>query len=269
MAGDWIMFEHATLDKPEVFAIADKLGISEGDALIGLLRVWVWADQQTTDGNADHVTTMRIDAIARFDGFATTMEMVGWLRLENGGIALPHFRRLNTQTAKTRGLTRIRVAAHRADGSTHGSVTYRREENRREEKNKEKKETLPEVIALVKLYGEIVKPASLDGSRHQAKINVTKMLAQHSVEKLEQAVNNYADAMTILKTEHRYRKNSGNFFGRDAVFMSYLPGEYEKPESPNAPESPEAYEKRRAERSAKTMAELKAMAEERAAEAAR
>jgi hypothetical protein len=38
------------------------------------------------------------------------------------------------------------------------------------------------------------------------------------------AVKNYADAKPDCEPE--YRKNVGNFFGRDAIFQAYLPGAY-------------------------------------------
>jgi DNA replication protein DnaT len=51
MAGEWIKIQTVTPDKPEVFVIADRLGI-DPDAVVGkLVRLWIWADQQTTDGN--------------------------------------------------------------------------------------------------------------------------------------------------------------------------------------------------------------------------
>ncbi|MEY2727076.1 MAG: hypothetical protein RLZZ458_2943, partial [Planctomycetota bacterium] len=56
MAGDWIKIQHVTPDKPEVWQIAEITGL-EADAVVGkLLRIWIWADQQTVDGNARSVT---------------------------------------------------------------------------------------------------------------------------------------------------------------------------------------------------------------------
>ena len=52
MAGDWIKIEHATPDKPEVFRMAMQLGITPEHVSGCLLRVWIWADAQTLDGNA-------------------------------------------------------------------------------------------------------------------------------------------------------------------------------------------------------------------------
>lgn len=150
MAGDWIVFEQATLDKPEVFAIADTLGVSEGDALIGLLRVWVWADQHTTNGDAPNVTKKRVDAIARFPGFAEAMAKAGWLVIKKGGVELPNFTRLNAQTAKTRALTRHRNSVYRQrqrDDTpvTEATLQNRTEQNSTEEKNNRKKEVVTSV----------------------------------------------------------------------------------------------------------------------------
>lgn len=56
MASSWIKVEVITPDKPEIFQIAEILGI-DPDAVLGkLVRIWAWADQQTIDGNAGSVT---------------------------------------------------------------------------------------------------------------------------------------------------------------------------------------------------------------------
>lgn len=88
--------------------------------------------------------------------------------------------------------------------------------------------------ALVKLYAEIVKPRRDDHSRRQGEKNAVALLAKHSAEELEAAVRNYAEAITIKGTATQYRKNCGNFFGRDQVFRSYLPAEYVAPEADTA-----------------------------------
>ena len=52
MAGDWIKVECVTPDKPEVFQIAEDLGIDPEHAFGCLVIIWIWADLQTVDGNA-------------------------------------------------------------------------------------------------------------------------------------------------------------------------------------------------------------------------
>jgi len=113
MAGDWIKIEHALPDKPEVFRLADLLGI-DPDAVVGkLVRLWVWCDQQTVDGNALGVTDAFLDRITHQPGFSVALRKVGWLQVRSGSLAIPRFDRHNGQTAKARAVTNRRVAAHR------------------------------------------------------------------------------------------------------------------------------------------------------------
>ena len=120
MAGDWVKFEHTTPDKPEVWQIAELLGI-DGDAVVGkLLRIWVWADQQTTDGNARSVTFALLNRISGVTGFAEAMTAVGWLVKDGAEVRFVNFDRHNGKTAKTRALGAKRAEAHRAG---NGSVT--------------------------------------------------------------------------------------------------------------------------------------------------
>ena len=134
MAGDWIKVEQVTPDKPEVWEMAARLEI-EPDAVIGkLIRVWVWADQQTLDGNAFVTQLALLDRIAGVSGFANAMIHAGWLKQKNSSFAFPNFERHNGQSAKKRALTNKRVQRKRnAD-----AVTKTFPEKRREEKSKEK-----------------------------------------------------------------------------------------------------------------------------------
>jgi len=140
MAGEWLKFEKATLDKPEVFAIAARLGI-DPDAVVGkLMRVWSWFDTHTVDGNAAGVTPELLDRIAGATGFVTAMQESGWVVVSENGVSLPNFDRHNGETAKKRALTAKRVAHHRAKcnaAAVTASVTpaLAREEKRREEIN--------------------------------------------------------------------------------------------------------------------------------------
>jgi len=155
MAGDWIKFETATLDKPEVWAIATELGI-DPDAVVGkLLRVWAWFDSHSEDGNAPSVTSALLDRNCGVTGFVTAMVNCGWMIQRDGILSLPNFERHNGQTAKSRVLTAKRVAKHKksnAEGNGKGnaatvtpSVTSAlpREEKRREEKKKDNASSAP------------------------------------------------------------------------------------------------------------------------------
>jgi hypothetical protein len=140
----WIKIEHWTQDKPEVFVMADSLGI-DPDAVLGkLVRIWVWADQQTIDGNAGSVTLSLLDRLTGVTGFAKAMLGAGWLRQVGDGVQFVNFDRHNGETAKKRALTARRVDKHRASnakkpqtvaGCNAVSVTDALPEESREEKS--------------------------------------------------------------------------------------------------------------------------------------
>lgn len=136
MAGDWIKVETTMPDKPEIFQMAEHLGI-DPDAVAGkLLRVWIWADQQTVDGNAPSVTKALLDRSTGVTGFTEAMIACGWLLKEGGGYAFPNFDRHNGKTAKRRAQNAKRVQAHRAGCNADRnaeSVTNALPEKRREE----------------------------------------------------------------------------------------------------------------------------------------
>ena len=138
MAGDWLKVETATPDKPEIWSIAEQLGI-DPDAVVGkLFRVWAWFDQQTENGNAPTVTKMLLDRKVGVTGFCDAVIQSGWMT-ETDSLTLPNFDRHNGQTAKNRALTAKRVAKHKksnADTVTPSvNSALPKEEKRREEKN--------------------------------------------------------------------------------------------------------------------------------------
>lgn len=142
MAGDWIKFESATPDKPEVWAIAAALGI-DPDAVVGkLLRVWGWFDQQTENGNAPSVSKMLLDRLVGVTGFCKAVIDADWMNDDGVTLSLPHFDRHNGKTAKNRATTAKRVAAfknkpEKSNATTNDKVTQEplpKEEKRREEK---------------------------------------------------------------------------------------------------------------------------------------
>lgn len=108
MAGDWIKFEHATPDKPEVFRMSSILKI-DPDAVIGkLARFWCWCDQQTVDGNSLGIDDTVIDRVTHQPGFSAALREVAWLQARSGSLAIPHFDRHNGHSAKARALAHKR-----------------------------------------------------------------------------------------------------------------------------------------------------------------
>lgn len=139
MAGDWIKFELATMDKPEVCQIAEFADIDQ-DAVVGkLMRVWAWFDQQTEKGNAPSVSKKLLDRLVGVIGFCEHMKSVAWMIEIDGVISLPHFDRHNGKTAKNRLLTAKRVANHKASNGKSNAANVSgalpKEEKRREDQN--------------------------------------------------------------------------------------------------------------------------------------
>lgn len=136
MAGDWIKVENTTPSKPEIDAIAEQLKVPVNEVIGGLVRLWIWADQQTIDGNAVSVTKTAIDRHSGVTGLADAMllDHIHWLEINaSGGFSFPNFNRHNGQTAKQRALTAKRVQAKRKRSCNDASVTQALPEKRREE----------------------------------------------------------------------------------------------------------------------------------------
>jgi hypothetical protein len=171
MAGDWIKIEQVTPDKPEVDRIASALGI-DPDAVVGkLVRLWIWADQQSVDGNGVSVTKTLLDRITYAPGFADCLMAVGWLEMDGAGFRFPNFDRHNGQSSKNRAVTNRRVTKHRVQCNagivtdvTQAPLQKALPEKRIEEKSNtpiapkgaRKKEsslpTSPEAIALAEMF---------------------------------------------------------------------------------------------------------------------
>lgn len=147
MAGDWIKFELATPDKPEVWAIAASLSI-DPDAVVGkLMRVWGWFDQQTENGNAPSVSKMLLDRLVGVTGFCKAVIDAGWMLDDGSTLTLPHFDRHNGKTAKNRALTAKRVAGHKAKSNAEGNEKVTQAPLPKEEKRREEKIVNQELIA--------------------------------------------------------------------------------------------------------------------------
>jgi hypothetical protein len=150
----WIKFETCTSDKPEVWQIAQSLGI-DPDAVVGkLLRVWAWFDEQTEDGNAPSVTKALLDRNVGVTGFVTSMLQVGWMVEKDGQLSIPNFGRHNGDTAKKRALTAKRVSESRGNSkdvtqvkqncnATSVTGALPREEKIREREEEKKDNTIP------------------------------------------------------------------------------------------------------------------------------
>lgn len=225
MAGDWIKIEHWTPDKPEIFKMADNLGI-DPDAVVGkLVRIWIWADQQTIDGNAASVTLSLLDRLSSVTGFGNAMIQSGWLSSSENGLKFVNFDRHNGETAKTRALTAKRVNRHRNSNASvteekrdcNASVTepaLPREEKRREEiildnnNNNKRKPRLPKTGDP---YSEIflefwkVFPASRRQKKPEA-FRAWQKVMQSGADPVEiiQGASDYASSYLATKDQGKY-----------------------------------------------------------------
>lgn len=116
MAGDWLKIEKETPEKPEVYRIAEFLGISQADAFLACFRVWRWADSQTEDGTI-RTSQAAIDDNAKVPNFHMALREVGWLNLRTGSVELPNFVRHMGKSAKQRALAADRMLRSRSDQS--------------------------------------------------------------------------------------------------------------------------------------------------------
>lgn len=128
----------------------------DSDSVVGkLIRVWVWADLNSVDGNAVTVTESFLDRLTNKKGFARAMRSCGWLTGKDGEISFPGFSRHNGSTAKARAQTNRRVAKHRNRNAdeTPAALTKSLPEKRREEESVDKSTLfrevrIPDVVAL-------------------------------------------------------------------------------------------------------------------------
>ena len=124
MAGDWLKLEHTTLDKPEIFQIAEALDLDPEIVLTKILRVWIWFDQHSLNGTAPVTVRHLLDRKTGVKGIIDAMVKVGWAFIENDELRLPGFNRHTGVTGKKRAYDARRQASHRAESQkSHKIVT--------------------------------------------------------------------------------------------------------------------------------------------------
>jgi hypothetical protein len=149
MALQWIKVTKELPEKPEVWMIAEYLGI-EPDAVVGkLIRVFSWFDDHSEDGSAPTSAIPLLNRIASNAKFVEAMKISGWIfenEEEISGkffknsqkIFLKNFERHNGGTAKSRALTASRQEKMRnAKVTPNASPEKRREEKRRKKEYSE------------------------------------------------------------------------------------------------------------------------------------
>lgn len=150
----WLKMEYATIDKPEIIAMADLMEKSPDEVFGMCFRVWCWFDANSTDGNAGSnagsVTGASLQALVnRLAGdvrFAAAMKKVGWLT--DSGVT--NFSYHMGESSKKRALTTRRQKTHRekSNAKSNAEVTLGAlPEKRREEKKETSKSfSLPDWV---------------------------------------------------------------------------------------------------------------------------
>lgn len=130
----WIKIRTDLIRDPAVIQLAEIYGWQE-HVIVGILvKLWSWADEQVSDGNAAGVTKAFLDRYLGVTGFAENLCKVGWLEANDDGIAFPNWERHMSQTAKKRAVTANRVAKSRAGKCNASSVTKALPDKIREDK---------------------------------------------------------------------------------------------------------------------------------------
>lgn len=202
--------------------MAERLQISAEQVLGGLCRVWIWADQQSINGNAISVTENAIDRISRVSGLAGAMREQGWINGSDGRLTLPNFDRHNGKTAKQRALTNKRVETHRKRSSNDSSVTHALPEKRREELTP----IVPETFA--KFWNayprKTAKPRALKAFE---KLQFSNGAFQHLL-----------DALEAAKGSAEWRRDGGRFIPHPATWLNDRRFEDEPTQAPRAAWTP-------------------------------
>lgn len=123
MAGDWIPFEKATLDKREIALVADSLHQADLDKVLGMvLRFWCWADSQTVDGNLPGMTCLMLDTTLKTPGLAAALIKARWLRERSHGLFIPNFERHMGSSAKRRLMGALRQEKFRRNAARNAET---------------------------------------------------------------------------------------------------------------------------------------------------
>jgi hypothetical protein len=104
VAGEWIAYDLALPDKPEVQELIDVTGKPVESIVFLMLRLWGWAALNTEDGTA-RMTLTRLARVCGGDAvFWNAVAAVGWLEIDEaaGTVAIPGWDRRFSKAAKSR-----------------------------------------------------------------------------------------------------------------------------------------------------------------------
>ena len=94
---------HELVNKAEVYEIASALDLDVNATVGILIRVWIWADQHTSDGHSRHHHGV-LESIIGVPGLTEALNRVGWIELLDKGFRFPNLDRYtgDGRTTKSR-----------------------------------------------------------------------------------------------------------------------------------------------------------------------
>jgi hypothetical protein len=104
MAGEWIAYDLALPQKPEVQELIDTTGLPVQDVVFNLLNLWGWASMHCADGTARMTLPRLVRTCGATEEFWTAVASVGWLEIDEtvATVAVPGWDRRFSQAAKSR-----------------------------------------------------------------------------------------------------------------------------------------------------------------------
>ena len=118
----WLKICKSTLFKPKLQLIANRLNCSRGDVFFYCVKLWAWADSQTSDGFIPNLSTEDVASLADIPiNFcrALAAEDVAWLTMRQNtktgksGVLLHDWQKHNGKCAKKRADDARRQATSR------------------------------------------------------------------------------------------------------------------------------------------------------------
>ena len=114
MAGEWIAYDLALPQKPEVQELIDTTGLPVQDVVFNLLNLWGWASMHCADGTARMTITRLVRTCGATEDFWNAVASVGWLEIDQTAatVAVPGWDRRFSQAAKSRAQHADRSREH-------------------------------------------------------------------------------------------------------------------------------------------------------------
>ena len=114
MAGEWIAYDLALPQKPEVQELIDMTGLPVQDVVFNLLNLWGWASLHCADGSARMTLPRLVRTCGATEEFWSAVAGVGWLEIDEtvATVAVPGWDRRFSQAAKSRAQEADRKRAY-------------------------------------------------------------------------------------------------------------------------------------------------------------